>query len=138
VGKVLLAASGMDYLEVELYRVESARGIRDCRHVASAGASRDREPFRYTPHHVAMAHPDLLRTGESAEEGVGRIVEFERRQSVFALQTLADFSAQQVRHELLAVADAEHRDAERKDGRIHRGTRRVINAARPARDDETP
>ena len=40
------------------------------------------------------------------------------------LIALADLAAQQVRHELLAVADAEHRHAEREDGGIHRGAAR--------------
>ena len=66
---------------------------------------------------------------EAAEQRVGRIVEFERRQPVLALHPLADFAAQQVRHELLPVADAEHRDAQRKDRRVHRGALRVVYAS---------
>jgi hypothetical protein len=41
-----------------------------------------------------MAHPDLLRAGQSAEHRVRRIVQFQRGQAVFALHALADFPAQ--------------------------------------------
>ena len=51
---------------------------------------------------------------------------------------LADFPAEQVRHELLAVADAEHRHAQRKDRRVHRRALGVVDAARPAGDDDAP
>ena len=83
-----------------------------------------------------MAHPDLLCAGEPGEHGVGCLVELKRRQAVFALDALADLSAEQVRHQLLPVADAEHRDAQREDGGVHGGALGVVDAARSAGDDE--
>ena len=56
-----------------------------------------------------MAHPDLLRAGETGEHRVGRSSSSQRGQAVLALVALRTLAAQQVRHELLAVADAEHR-----------------------------
>ena len=94
VGQILLAARGVDHFQVELHRVEPALWRRHGRHRACAGAPRHREPFRHPPHHIAMAHPDLLRAGQSAEHRVRRIVQFQRGQAVFALHALADFPAQ--------------------------------------------
>ena len=139
VRQVLLAAGGVDHFGVKLYSVEAAPGRRDGSDGAGAGAPRDRESGRHAAHHVAMAHPDLLRAAESARTG-GRppssSSSVARPYSPFI--ALADLSAQQVRHELLPVADTEHRDAERKDGRIDGGALRVVDAARSAGNDEAP
>ena len=125
--------------------------LRDgtARRRASAPARRWRRPRRCSvrpthrearraraPTRVAMAHPDLLRAGEPGEQRVGGVVQFQRGEAVLALLALAHFAAQQVRHELLPVADAEHRLAAAKDRRVHRGTAGVVDAARPAGDDD--
>ena len=45
---------------------------------------------------------------EAGEQRIVGLVEFQRRQAVLALLALPHFAAEQVRHQLLAVADAEH------------------------------
>src|SRR5262249_21414528 len=47
-----------------------------------------------------------------------------------------DFAAEQVRHQLLAVADAEHRYAEREDRGIDGRALGVVDAARTAGDND--
>src|SRR5262249_22511870 len=50
----------------------------------------------------------------------------------------ADGAAEQVSHELFAVADAQHRRTEVEDLRIYSGTAGIVDAARAARDDDAP
>src|ERR1035441_4661908 len=54
VGQVLLPAGGVHYFQMELHRIETARGRRHGRHRASAGSPGDRETFGHPSHHIAM------------------------------------------------------------------------------------
>ncbi len=83
-----------------------------------------------------MAHPDLLLAGQPFEQRVGSGIQIQRGQAVFALFALAHLAAQQVSHELLAVADAQHGRTQGKNSRIYRGAARIVYARRPARDDD--
>ena len=58
---------------------------------------------------VAVRIPDLQRLGQSGEQRAGRIFHRERALAVFALETLLDFAAEEVRQDLHAVADAQDR-----------------------------
>ena len=104
----------MDHFGMELDAVEARAGRGDGGDGAGGGAAGDGKPGGAGGDHVAMAHPDLLAAGEAGEQRVGRTSEIERGQAVFAAVALAHLAAQQVRHQLLAVADAEHGDAEAK------------------------
>ena len=83
-----------------------------------------------------MAHPDLLLAGQAAEQRIAGLIELEHRETVLAALVLAHLPAEEVRHELLAVADAEHRLAVAENVRIDRGTARVEHAARSAGDHD--
>ena len=83
-----------------------------------------------------MAHPNLLATAESGELRIAGRVKFERGEAEFAFHALGDDAAQQMRHELLAVADAEDRLAAAENGRVDRGTFRIVHAARPAGNNQ--
>ena len=62
--------------------------------------------------------------------------EIQLRESVLAVVALLDGAAQQVRHQLLAVANAEHRNAGIEQCRIDGGAARIVNAGRTAGDDD--
>ena len=61
------------------------------------------------PTTIAVAHPDLLAAFDAVEDGVG-MEDVELGEAVFAPIALADMAAQDVGHQLLAVADTEHRE----------------------------
>ena len=122
---------------MELRAVEAALGI--CDHgVRRAGRFRDhREARRHFGDVVAMAHPDLLLLAleQSVEERVS-LHTLDIGPAKLAAGAAFDPAAQLVHHDLLAVADAKHRNAGRKDRRIgHRGTL-PVHAGRPAREDD--
>jgi hypothetical protein len=60
----------------------------------------------------------------------------ESRETVLALFALADATAQDVRHKLLAVADAEDGAIGGENLRIDLRAARLVNAVRAARDDD--
>ena len=60
----------------------------------------------------------------------------EHGQAILALVALAHVAAQIVRHELLAVTDAEHGAVGRKNRRIDAGAVAFVNAIRAAGNDQ--
>ena len=126
----------MDHFGVELDSVELPLGRGDGGDGARCGAAGDAEAGGQRRDGVAMVHPDLLRAGEAGKQGVGALFDFERGQTVLAFVALAHRAAEQVRHELLAVADTQDRAAERENGGIDGGAGGIVNAARAAGDDD--
>ena len=74
-------------------------------------------------------------SGTPARSG-SALPDVERRQAVLALIALPYRAAQVLRHQLLAVADAEHGLSQREDSGIHRRAAFVVDAGRAARDDQ--
>ena len=101
----------MRHLGMELHGVEQAVRGGHGRHGAGRGAGEDVEAGRRRGHQIAMAHPDLLAARDAAEENIVRRGEIELGETVLAAIALLDLSAEEMRHQLLAVADAEDRDA---------------------------
>ena len=102
---------GVVHFGMELHGVVLARGIfegglgvRGLRDKLEAG----RKFFGF----VAVRHPDVQRAAESLEEGAVVAQEFDVGVSVLALVAGADFAAELLRHEVQAVTDAQHRQAE--------------------------
>src|SRR5581483_6875344 len=126
----------VDHLGMKLHAVEAAHRLPDSGNGTGFGPRQHGESRGHGRDEVAMAHPDLLRPREPAKSRRVNAVQFERRQAVFPLLALLHGSAEQVRHELLPVADSEHRPAAAKDRRIYRGTAGIVNAGRPARNDD--
>ena len=121
---------------MELHAVELALGSGDGGDGARGGAAGDAEAGGQRGYDVAMVHPDLLRAGEAGKQGVGAVLDFERGQAVLAFVALAHRSAESVRHDLLAVADAHHGRAEGEDGGVDSGAGGVVDAAGAAGDDD--
>ncbi len=84
-----------------------------------------------------MAHPDLAGRGAAGEQVAGDTEEVQLREPVFALVAFAHAAAQQMRHQLLAVADAEHGMAVAQNGRVNGRAGGIVNAGRSAGDDQT-
>jgi len=98
---------------MELDRVEAALGRGDGGVFGVVGRGDGAKAFRELGEAVAVAHPDAeFFAGREGGEDADGVVHAHAGRAVFALLARLDFAAELVGHELLAVADAEHRDAE--------------------------
>src|SRR6202011_5124122 len=95
---------------MELHAVQTARGGGHSCYGTGGCRSNVRKSRWQFGHQIAMTHPDLLPLGKPGEQRRScPTVQLERRQSEFAPVALLNDSAQQMRHELLPVTDAQHR-----------------------------
>ena len=88
---------------------------------------------------LAVAHPDLVgfaRPPHAVEQGGTSASTRSAARSEFAMVRGFDRAAQDIDHGLLAVADAEHRQAEVEDGRRRRRRAFCRNGRRAARQDD--
>ena len=84
-----------------------------------------------------VTHPDLLAFRKPGEDpGFRPAIQLERGETILALLAFLDHAAQQVRHQLMAVADSQHGMAGVENRRIHRSAAVIVDAARAAGDDQ--
>ena len=122
---------------MDLRRVQPALRALHRGHGAHVGRGRHREARRRLGYGVAVAHPHRLLDGRLAvQQGRPLVAPRQRRGSVLALLGVAHGAAQRDGHNLLAVAEAQHGNAQLEDARID--GRRVlgVHAGRPARQDD--
>ena len=115
----LAAARGVGHLGVELDGVEPLLRVG---HGAAGGvvaAADDAKPARRLRHLVAVAHPhvEVLALSHLAERPDG-LQHFEARVAVLAVRGAIDGAAEELGHELQAVADAKDRNAEVEHGAV--------------------
>ena len=129
------AIGGMVHLGMELRGIEPARRALHRSHRARLGMRRDGEALRNTAHGVAVAHPHGLLARRRGQK-LARALADELGGAVLALVGMGDLAAEDDGHDLVAVAEAEHGQAEVEDGGVD--LRRVlgIHARRPAREDD--
>ena len=133
----LVAVRRVAHLGMELRRVQPALRALHRGHGAHVGRGRHREARRRLGYGVAVAHPHRLLDGRLAvQQGRPLVAPRQRRGSVLALLGVAHGAAQRDGHNLLAVAEAQHGNAQLEDARID--GRRVlgVHAGRPARQDD--
>ena len=119
---------------MELHGHERTRAVGDGRHGTCKRAAQDIETFGSQFHLVAMIHPDLQLTVQTGKKRV-RAPGLESGESILALLTLADAPAQHVGHQLLSIADAEHRATGGENLRIDLRAAGFVNAVRTPGDD---
>src|SRR5439155_8465385 len=85
---------------------------------------------------IGVAHPDRLLGGQVLEQRA-RPERPEVGLAVLADAGAADLPAEDLRHPLLAVADAEHRDAEVEEPGVHCRSARRVDAGWSAGEDQT-
>ena len=123
---------------MELRRVEAALGVLHRGDRADRREGRDREALRCLGDVVRVAHPAdalLAHTGKELR-CLARLIERDFRLAVLTRRRRLDLAAEQMGHELRAVADAEHWDAELEDlGAAGHGVFRV-DAVRATRQDD--
>src|SRR5712692_3916575 len=83
---------------------------------------------------VAVTVPDAQRVGKLREElgFVSGTIDIQHRAAVFTARRRLHFPAQVVGEPLHIVADSQHRDAERKNGRVAFRSLRIVDRAGPA------
>jgi hypothetical protein len=131
----LQALLRVDDLGVELDAEEPPGPVLDHRGVSVGGAPGQAEARRDALEPVAMAHPDLLLVFDLGQEP-RRVEDAQGGEAVLALLRRDDLAAEEVGHELDAIADAEDRDAELEDALVRVRRALAVNALRPAREDE--
>ena len=121
---------------MELHAVEPARVVGDSgdRHRSRSGRALETRRAAPRPCRDGSSRSAAVRRHPGTEDRV--VVQFERGQAVLAFVALADLAAQQVRHQLLAVADAEDGGPAAKDRGIHCGAAGLVNAGGAAGDDD--
>ena len=134
--QVFPPARRVHHLGMELHAVELALRRRDGRHRARLRPPRHGKSRRERVHRIPMAHPDLLPSGHALEQRIATFIQLEHGQTVFAALARPHRAAQQVGHQLLPVADAEHGNSGSEDGRIYRRRARLQHARRAARNDD--
>ena len=111
-----------------LHRDDGGRGTR----------RRDREAAWHAAHIVAVARPDAELVGNPFEQPRGdRPCHADGRVAELALARPPHVAAEQARHQLHAVADAEDGDAQVEDARVAGRCAGIGNTPRSTREDET-
>ena len=133
----LLASRGVGHFGVKLYAVAPPVVGHHRRH---RGALRARErpvAGRRRLYRVAVAHPDGLRAARTEKDADG-LLDHHFGASELPLGVGADLPAEEVGHELHAVADAQNREVALEQRGVDRGGAVLVHAARPARQDDAP
>lgn len=131
----LLALSGVEHLGVELNGVQPLFLVLSCGHRAVDGVGSDFEAGRGLLDIVVVAHP-ADGGGLHIGEHLAAVVHEDLGLAVLALRGAADMAAQQVHHELAAVADAQHRHAPAEDLGVDGGRILQIDAVGAAGEDD--
>src|SRR5439155_17777457 len=129
----------VDDLRVELDRVEVALFVGHRGDRAVRGCAEGRESLGRTENGVAVTHPHgdaAVRVGLDAPEEPARAAELDVCLAVFAALRRHDVAAQQIPHRLHAVADPEEWDAGVEERLRRQGRAILVDARRPAREDD--
>ncbi len=130
----LLPVRGVHDLGMELDAVEPSPAILEGRDRGRRRARRHLRARGRRRHRVAVAHPHGLLGREVVEEL--RLARLEIGLPELRRAGALDGAAEVARHELHAVTDAERRDPEREDVRVHVGRAVRVDGRRTAGEDQ--
>jgi hypothetical protein len=111
-------ARRVGHLGVELHSEDAPLPVLHRRHRRRRGGGDTHESFRDHRDRVTMAHPHVLALGQVTEQHRARR-HLERGLAELPGAGVGNGATQLHRHQLVAVTDAQHRDAELEDARIH-------------------
>ena len=132
------AVLGVIDLRVVLHPVEAPLLVGNGHVGAGVGVGGEGEALGHLGHVVPVAHPGDAPLRQAFEELAGGVV-IGLGLAVLpggVLVGLGHLAAQGVGHELAAIADAQHRHAQLKDGRVGLGRARLIDGVGAAGEDE--
>ena len=135
VAQYLAARDGVRDLGVELDAVEPALGVLEADHRRVLRGGGPPEAGGEIADAVAVAHPYGLAGGEPLEQAPG-LDDRHLGAAVLAMGGALDAAAQLVGHHLHAVADPQHRHAEREQLGRRGGRSLLVDALRAAREDD--
>ena len=135
VAEHLLALSGVEHFRVELNSVQALLGVLCSSHRAVHGVCGDLEAGGCLLDVVVVAHP-ADGGGLNILEHLAAVVHKDLGLAVLTLRGAADMTAQQVHHQLAAVADSQHRDAPVEDLGVNGGRIFQIDAVGAAGEDD--
>ena len=124
----------MDDLGVELDAIHAAI-VRKGRHRRVAAGGERVEARRQLGDMVAVAHPHRKLAVEAFEQAV-RLADREKGGAVLAGRARVDLAAEVMGDQLHSVADAQHRNAGAQRLRVDLRRAGLVDARRPAREDE--
>ena len=128
-------AAGVHHLGMELHAVEAPLVVSNGRFRGVVGVGQARKAIRQALHRIAMAHPHRGARFHVGEQ-VDRVVHVQWRLAVFGATGGHHRPAQLLHHQLHAVANPQHRNAQPPDGRItHRRPGLVHGIGAAAEDD---
>jgi len=119
---------------MELHAVEVSLQIAHRRNGGVLGLRQHDKTWRGRLHHVAVAHPAGQVEVQLLEQRLG-MHDGQQRAPVLALCGGLHDAAQQMRHQLMPVADAQHGDAQREQFRVNARGIRLVNTCGTARQD---
>ena len=133
----VVTVRGVAHLRMELRGVQLALGALHGGDGADVGLRGHEEAFWRAAHGVAVAHPHGLLGGRVPVQGGSAVVRArERGRAVLALLGVAHFATQRDGHDLLSVAEAEHRDAQLQDLGVDGGGVLGVDAGGAAGEDD--
>ena len=113
----LLAVLGVQHLRVPLHAGQPAADVLERRHRRAGRRGQHREPLGRGRDRVAVRHPDVVLDRYVGQQRAGR-ADRDRRAAVLAGAGVGDLAAEPLRHQLEAVAHAEHRRPGREQRRV--------------------
>ena len=132
IGQDFLAARRVDDFGMELQAEQFLRAVLDGGERRVLGDGDRLEAARQFRELVAVRIPDLELRRQSAEERARRILDLQHALAVFAFLAFLDLAAEELREQLHAEANAEHRHAEAENGLVRQRRVLGINRRRPA------
>ena len=131
------AALRMHHLRVELDAVEPARVIRHGGFRRVVGMGQTHKAIRQTLHRITMAHPhrgSLIHVGEQ----IRGVVNKQRCFAIFSAASCHHGAAQLLHHQLHAVANPEHRNAQLPDFGVTQRRMLGIDRTGASTQDDSP
>ena len=129
------AAAGVHHLRMELHAIQTSAEVGHRRLGGVVGVGQAHEALRQALHRIAVAHPHrgtVVHVGEQ----VGGVIHMQRRLAVFGPAGGHHRPAQLLHHQLHAVADPQHRDAQVPQGRVAAGCAFFVDRAGAAAEDD--
>ena len=135
VAQDLRTIGGVNHLGMELQPEVFALQIAHRRHRALARVAQRFKSGRQLRDMVAVAHPDSLAQRQFREEGQF-VPDPHIGLAVFVIPALLDLALEVLRHELVSIADPQHRAVELKQARLRSRAPLQENACRTAGDND--
>ena len=132
----VLTSRRVRHLGMELHREQGALGVLHRRDRDLFRTGGHAEAVRRTCHRVAVTHPDLLFGAEVGEQHSAGLIDRKRRPPVLALARGRHVAAERLRHQLVAVTDAQDGYPHVEQAGVESGRSFLVDGRRSSREDQ--